>query len=233
VNPQAPTVTDEQRERISLHILKNDVDSYLSELKGGEHGSLFYLSQEQRRRIQFRFIKTGLEQNWYCVYATAMEDLQSVEASMLSAGIDVNEHQKNDKDLLIVRGEELFGNAQAPDIARWLSSANNIYLKAIGNGKRGVRVAADLSAYFLKRGLVDQWFKLEACFGRRFSKELTILCAYDAFDIDYRVGKGIVDVMQFYSKLAHEKGQNRNFLITHSFAILPNSPKGETIFKLV
>jgi hypothetical protein len=39
----------------------------------------------------------------------------------------------------------------------------------VSRRKKGVRVAADLSSYFLSRGLVEQWHKLEYALERKVS----------------------------------------------------------------
>lgn len=37
---------------------------YVKNIKEGEHGVMFYTSQEDMRKIHFAFVKSGLENNW-------------------------------------------------------------------------------------------------------------------------------------------------------------------------
>jgi len=37
---------------------------FVTNLKAGEHGCIFYTSHEEMQKIHFAFIKSGLEDNW-------------------------------------------------------------------------------------------------------------------------------------------------------------------------
>ncbi|GEM_PF-1113979 len=203
--------------RFAIQIVPKRSDAFLSELRGGEHGCLFYINESDRKRLQYLFLKTGLEQRWFCVYATATEEPQEVRQSMKNYQLDPDEHSQ---DLLIIRGEELFDDPRNPNLEKWLTSVSNIYNQAIGIGKRGVRISADLSSYFLKLGLVEQWFRLESSLAKRFDKELCVLCAYDMREFMPSKGSNSSDVLEYYAKLSRTY---QKFLGIHSFAIIPTS----------
>jgi hypothetical protein len=88
----------------------------------------------------------------------------------------------------------------------------------ISKGKKGVRMASDLSSHFLSRGLVEQWLKFEHLLERQLSLPMSILCAYDIsfpqlWDID---------ILKYYVKINSE---NKEFVDAHSFAIYASRHK--------
>ena len=88
----------------------------------------------------------------------------------------------------------------------------------ISKGKRGVRIAADLSSYFLSHGLAEQWHSLEYVLERKLSLPVSILCAYDL-----RLLKILdVDPLKYYSKINSE---NKEFVDAHSFVIYTSMNK--------
>jgi hypothetical protein len=194
------------------------IERFLETLKAGEHGCIFFFSMEQLHRIQFSFVKSGLERSWGIVYLTATEPIESVRNSMQKFGINTQyyeaEGEDNDnKSLIILRGEELYKNPEKPDIENWVNTAKSLSEMFVSKkGKIGVRVAADLSSYFLSRGLARQWHDLEYALEKRISLPMSVLCAYDS-----RIKElWDMDVLKFYTKL-HE--ENKEFVDAHSFAI--------------
>ncbi|MGI8831695.1 MAG: MEDS domain-containing protein [Nitrososphaeraceae archaeon] len=204
----------EPRNRVNIPI-----ERFLETLKAGEHGCIFFFSKEQLHKIQFSFVKSGLERNWGIVYLTATEPIESVRNSMQKFGINTQyyeaegEDDNDNKSLIILRGEELYKNPEKPDIENWVNTAKSLCeMFVFKKGKKGVRVAADLSSYFLSRGLARQWHDLEYALEKRISLPMSVLCAYDS-----RIKELLdMDVLKFYTKL-HEK--NKEFVDAHSFAI--------------
>lgn len=123
------------------------------------------------------------------------------------------EDDNDNKSLIILRGEELYKNPEKPDIENWVNTAKSLSEMFVSKkGKIGVRVAADLSSYFLSRGLARQWHDLEYALEKRISLPMSVLCAYDS-----RIKElWDMDVLKFYTKL-HE--ENKEFVDAHSFAI--------------
>lgn len=65
---------------------------YVDSLEPKQHIALFYEESEYARLIEFRFIKHGLENGEYCVYATE-EDSGSIILKMLNYGIPLRYFQ--------------------------------------------------------------------------------------------------------------------------------------------
>ena len=57
-------------------------------------------------------------------------------------------------------GEDLYKNVDNPDIENWINTTKSLSNMFISKGKKGFRMASDLSSHFLSRGLVEQWLKL-------------------------------------------------------------------------
>lgn len=190
-------------------------EKFLRDLEAGEHGCIFYSSREEMQRIHFAFVKSGLESNWGVVYATATEPVEEVRKSMQQHGIDTMQYEKNgqgDGSLLIVKGEDLYINDENPDVDHWINTAKSVSDVFTSKGKKGVRVAADLSSHFLAKGLIRQWHKLEYALEKKLSLPISILCAYNLHYPDLLES----DVLRHYVKLYNE---NKDLVDAHAFAI--------------
>jgi hypothetical protein len=51
----------------------------------------------------------------------------------------------------------LYKNTDNPDIENWINITKSLSDMFISKGKKGFRMASDLSSHFLSRGLVEQW----------------------------------------------------------------------------
>ena len=203
------------------------VEKFLHNLEAGEHGCIFYFSKEEMQKIHFAFVKSGLENNWGVVYATATESVEEIRKSMQRHGINTLQYEENgqgDGSLIIVRGEELYKNAENPDVDNWRNAAKSISDKFISKGKKGVRVAADLSTYFLSHRLIQQWHDLEYILEKKLSSPISILCAYDSHYQELME----TDVLKHYDRLYNE---NKEFVDAHSFAIYVGGAKS-IIFRI-
>lgn len=198
--------------------LSQSEKEFVRNLKAGEHGCIFFVSEEDFKNIQFEFVKSGLEQNWGVVYATATETTDKVRGSMKQYEIDVQKYE-SDGSLIIVRGEDLYKNPENPDLQAWTATAKSVCKDFIVKGKKGIRVAADLSSYFLSRGLTKQWFQLEYALERRFAIPLTVICGYDARQIP---ASKDLDIIEYYKLVNREE---KEYVDAHSFAIYANKNK--------
>lgn len=195
-------------------------EQFLTTLKAGEHGCIFFTSKEVMQKIQFAFVKSGLENNWGAVYATATQSIEEVRSAMRKYGIDTNRFQESDgggTSLLIIKGEDLYKDPEHPDLENWKKTTKSICDDFIAKGKKGVRVAADLSSYFLSRGLEKQWFDLEYALERKPSMPLSILCAYN-IDMPELWN---TDILKYYVNLNDEK----DFIDAHNFVIFASKQK--------
>jgi hypothetical protein len=191
---------------------------FVRNLKAGEHGCMFFVSEEDFKNVQFEFVKSGLEQNWGVVCATATEIPDQVRTRMKHYGIDVQKYETNES-LVILRGEDLYKDPENPDLQAWTSAARSVCEGFMAKGKRGVRIAADLSSYFLSKGLTKQWFQLEYALERKFATPLTVICGYDARLIP---ASKDLDIIEYYKLVNREQ---RDYVDAHSFAIYSNNNK--------
>ena len=208
----------ESRNRINI-----PPEQFLNNLKVGEHGCVYFSSKEEMQMIHFAFVKSGLENNWGVVYATATESIDEVRNAMQRYGINTQYYEKKEEEngngsLIIIRGEDLYKNADNPDIENWINTTKSVSDMFISKGKKGFRMASDLSSHFLSQGLVEQWLKLEYVLERKPSLPISILCAYDirfpeVWD---------TDIMNYYLKINSE---SKEFVDAHSFAIYTSRHK--------
>ena len=199
------------------------LEKFLHDLDAGEHGCVFYISEEDMYNVHFSYVKSGLENNWGVVYVTATDSKEKIRKSMQIHGINTLEYENNghghgDGSLLLMSGEELYNNAENPDITKWRNSVKFVSDIFISKGKKGVRVAADLSSYFLSKGLIHQWHELEYVLEKKLSLPVSVLCAYDASSPQLLE----TDVLKHYDRLTEA---NKEFINAHSFAIYTGGKK--------
>ncbi len=189
-------------------------EEFLHDVKPGEHGCVFFFTKEEMQRIHFAFVKSGLSNNWGVVYLTATESTDEVRKSMQKHGINTYQYEEGfgDGSLIILRGEEIYKNPNNPDLDNWINATKSISDMFISKGKKGVRVAADLSAYFISHGLGGQWHKLEYALGKKLSLPMSILCAYDSGSSR----TWDTDLLKFYDQINSE---TKEFVDAHSFVI--------------
>lgn len=206
----------ESRNRVNI-----PPEQFLNNLKAGEHGCVFFSSKEEMQMIHFAFVKSGLENNWGVVYATATESIDEVKNAMQKYGINIQYYEKEeggDGSLIIIRGEDIYKNPDNPDIENWINTTKSLSDIFISKGKKGVRMAADLSSYFLSHGLVEQWHELEYILERKLSMPISILCAYDVRFPEV----WDTDILKYYLKI---NSDSKEFVDAHSFAIYTSRHK--------
>ncbi len=202
----------------------NDIVSFLAGLKDGQHGCLFYVNEQDKQRIQYEFLKSGLSQNSYCIYATSTEDVETVKRKMKDFGLDYANSYGN---LEIVHGEDLYGpDVRRPNKENWVASVNSAYERALKQGKKSLRIAADLSTHFMSMGLEDQWYELESMLEKRFDRKITIICAYNASAFS---ANNTLQIIDFYKSLSDSR---RKFIDAHSVAIISIGTESNLILQL-
>ena len=189
---------------------------FLHNLKANEHGCVFFFSQEGKQTILFDFVKSGLESNWGVVYIVTIESIDKVIELMQKYGINLKHFEKSDdgssSSLIIIKGDEMYKNPNNPDIENWINTIKSLSDMFISKGKKGVRVAADLSSYFISNGLSEQWYKLEDAIENKPSLPISVLCAYDS--LSSKVWD--TDVLKYYLEADYD---HKEFVDVHSFVI--------------
>ena len=187
-------------------------EEFVKTVRPGEHGCIFFTRQEDLRRLQYAYVISGLEQNMGVVYATPSEKYNDTRKAMRNYGIDLDKYEQNGS-LMIVKGEDIYKDGQTPDLEHSKEVVKTVVEGFLSKGKDGIRIAGDLTSYFLSRGLLMEWFNLESLFERRSSLPLTVLCGYDANLIPATKD---LDIMFYYKKINKEW---QNFVDAHSFAV--------------
>ena len=92
---------------------------------------------------------------------------------MQNYGIDTKKYGE-DGSIFIQKGEDIYKNPATPD----LDSFKTQYF--MDKGKKGLRIATDLTSFFLPHGLYVSLFDVEHLFQPRMDLPITLICAYDA-----------------------------------------------------
>lgn len=193
---------------------------YVKDIKGGEHGVIFYTSKKDMRKIHFAFVKSGLENSWGVIYAAPGSYSEELKNEMQNYGIDVNKYEE-DGNLFIQKGEEIYNDPKNPDPELFKNQSNDVITYFLSKGKKGIRIATDLTSFFLPQGLYISLFDVEYLFKPRTDLPLTLICAYDAGIIPSAKD---IDIGFFYKQINKEW---QKFVDAHSFAIY--TAKGKDI----
>jgi hypothetical protein len=194
---------------------------YVSNLDAGEHGILFYTSIDEMRNIHFAFVKSGLENNWGVIYAAPGSYSEELRNAMQSYGIDTNKYEENGS-LVIQKGEDIYKDPVKPNLESFKAESNDVINYFLDKGKKGLRIATDLTSFFLPHGLYVSLFDVEHLFQPRMDLPLTLICAYDASIIPAIKD---IDIVFFYKRINKEW---RQFVDAHSFAIYVSKNKSIT-----
>jgi hypothetical protein len=194
---------------------------YVSSLDAGEHGILFYTSIEEMRNIHFAFVKSGLENNWGVIYAAPGSYSEELRNAMQNYGIDTKKYEE-DGSLFIQKGEDIYKNPAKPDLDSFKTQSNDIINYFMNKEKKGLRIATDLTSFFLPHGLYVSLFDVEHLFQPRMDLPITLICAYDAAIIP---AIRDLDITFFYKKINKKW---RQFVDAHSFAIYVSKNKSIT-----
>lgn len=196
-------------------------NQYVSSLGAGEHGTIFYTSKEEMRNIHFAFVKSGLENNWAIVYTAPGSYSEELRNAMQVYGIDTKNYEE-DGSLFIQRGEDAYKNPAKPDLDYFKTQANDIIKDFMNKGKKGLRIATDITSFFLPQGFYVSLLDAEHLFQPRMDLPITVVCAYDAAIIPAIKD---LDITFFYKRINKEWKQ---FVDAHSFAIYVSKNKSIT-----
>ncbi|MDQ6723195.1 MAG: MEDS domain-containing protein [Thermoproteota archaeon] len=201
--------------RGSFNRINVSPQEFLRNLRAYEHGCVFFFSKEGKQNILFDFVKSGLENNWGVVYIVDMESIDKIIELMQKYDINLKQYEKSvdcGSSLIIIKGDEMYKDPNNPDIENWINTIKSLSDMFISRGKRGVRVAADLSSYFVSNGLSEQWYKLEDAIESKPSLPISVLCAYDSFSSKV----WDTDVLKYYLESEYDQ---KEFVDVHSFVI--------------
>ena len=201
----------------------------LDSLRGGEHGCIFYTMKEDMQNTLFPHVRHALEEDWAAVYLTADESPSYIKRLMKSKyGIDVEKYDA-DGSLLVLTGKDLYKDPEGPDLESWKTGIKRCcdgFISKDKRNKKGVRIAANLSSYFLSRNLINQWYDLEYTVSKSFYPlPITAICAYHVSRSDLaRENNGDRSIARHYEQINKEYGE---FIDAHSFVIfIDNIDKG-------
>lgn len=196
-------------------------NQYVSSLGAGEHGTIFYTSKEEMRNIHFAFVKSGLENNWAVIYTAPGSYSEELRNAMQDYGIDTKKYEENGS-LFMQKGEDAYKNPAKPDLDYFKTQANDIIKDFMNKGKKGLRIATDLTSFFLPKGHYVSLLDAEHLFQPRMDLPVTLICAYDAAIIPAIKD---LDITFFYKRINKEWKQ---FVDAHSFAIYVSKNKSIT-----
>lgn len=166
-------------------------------------------------------LSSRLENNWAIVYTAPGSYSEELRNAMQVYGIDTKNYEE-DGSLFIQRGEDAYKNPAKPDLDYFKTQANDIIKDFMNKGKKGLRIATDITSFFLPQGFYVSLLDAEHLFQPRMDLPITVVCAYDAAIIPAIKD---LDITFFYKRINKEWKQ---FVDAHSFAIYVSKNKSIT-----
>ena len=162
---------------MSCGLEKEAVFDLVRLLKPRDHALLFYECVEDKYRVVFDFLKSGLDAQEAAAYVAGVDETPSQVRSLLEKrGIDVDACEKKGmlqimsyKDWYLIDGEF---NVERT-IALWAKLLGD----ALAEGFKGLRVTGDVT-WFLKSDMKTEFLDYENSLHRVMDMPLTAICAY-------------------------------------------------------
>jgi hypothetical protein len=155
-------------------------------VKSVEHGNhiiAVYRNKHDKYNECFAFLRDGLERNEVIVL-TASDLSQDEIRNRMTDEWKVNALDlESTGDIVIKTTEEIYFPDGIPNIQRTIAIWSTLVENSIGKGKKGIRVFADMSAFF-RNGFTKELLDYESCLEQRFDLPIIGICAYDAKDIN-------------------------------------------------
>jgi len=149
----------------------------------GNHIVAIYSDKDAELDEAFEFLKSGLEKNE--IIMLIIDDISKDEIrKKINAewNVDADTLEKNGHLIIKTTPEWYFPYAQ-PSVHKlntvWISMIDYPHIK----GKNGVRVFADMSAFF-RYGFVRELILYESTLEKEFDFPFTMICAYKSKDIE-------------------------------------------------
>jgi hypothetical protein len=158
---------------------------FVEELDARKHLVLLYDDPEYARKIEFQFIKKGLENGEHCIYATE-EDPGFIMLAMINNGIAVSDHLRNN----LLHIYQIIDSADSSDL---LPNAKKNLERVLSDSKPPFTVVARIVSDISTVEGISTELKLEHDFHKSFDGfDGTVICPYDITKIENnKIGKAI------------------------------------------
>lgn len=150
---------------------------FVEELDDRKHLVLLYDDPEYARKIEFQFIKKGLESDEHCIYATE-EDPGFIMLAMINNGIAVSDYLQNN----LLHIYQITDSTESGDL---LSNAKKNLERILSDSKPPFRVVARIVSDISTAEGMSAELKLEHDFHKSFDGfDGTVICPYDITKIE-------------------------------------------------
>jgi len=151
------------------------ISNIINSLKPTNHTMFSYSNQEEKHKVLFSFIKSGLDNDEVTVYITTEETEDQIRETMKIFGIDVDKYEKTDALHII---ESSYDPSEGFDVNSTIDYLKNFYDEAITNGFNGCRICGEME-YFFKHNLIEKMLEYEKTLNRLFNTPIIGICAFN------------------------------------------------------
>lgn len=155
----------------------------LKTIEKGNHIIAIYENVQDKYNEAVTFLKDGLENNEVAVLTSSQLSKDDIRDMMKYRwNLDPSKLESRG-DLILRTTEETYFPDGVPNIQRTLALWSTLVENCLSKGKRGMRVFADMSAFF-KTGYTKELMQYELSLEQSFSFPIIGICAYDSKDLD-------------------------------------------------
>jgi len=173
--------------------------SYLEKLGASDHGIFFYRTPEEKRRVLFNFLKTGLDRGEGAVYVAGDENPGMIREAMLDFGLDVKGLER--KGLLkVVNYDGWYIVNKGVEISNVMALWKRAYEETLERGLKGLHACGEVGCFF-RHNLVEGLIEYEKALGRRLRIPMAALCAYSLDHMGLLRGNSFYDLIKSHGAL--------------------------------
>ncbi|MCL4435124.1 MAG: MEDS domain-containing protein [Thaumarchaeota archaeon] len=150
---------------------------FVERIRTGDHLILFYDTQENKRRVLFKFLAAGLRRKKRGVYIASEESPEQIRSAMMDFGVDAPRYEAEGS--LIIHGYLGWyiegGGCCAPDkiSAHWLETAEDARRK----GLKGLSATGETDC-FIRHNKLRELLRYEYVLHKRLKFPAEAICAY-------------------------------------------------------
>lgn len=176
----------------------NEVVDFSTKIKPWSHGILFYMNKEEKQRILFGFLRTGIERGEAIAYVATQESVKEIRKAMKKFGIDVDRlEEAGGLHIVDYKHWYIFNGKSDPKRTKGLWET--LLKKVVERGFSSLRAAGEMCCFF-EHNCIEDLITYEKLWGKTFTAPMTGLCAYDSNVIQkYKIGKKYLELIQAHS----------------------------------
>lgn len=192
---------------------KIEILEFVEHMKPTDHVAFFYSRPDDKYRVLFTFLKTGLNQGEAAAYVAGQESPDQIRQAMKSFGIDVDVFERSGA-LHVIHYKDWYVIDGKFSISKTMELWKRLYDESIAKGLGGLRIVGEMACFF-ENHMVKELLEYERYLHRVLELPMTAICAYDDSVVaDEKLGDLYLDLIKAHSNVIIT-GPESGIVISH------------------